>query len=117
MTAAALGLVAVWAALLVASARAADPGRARRTNLAMLAAAVLASGATCAAPVVRLVGAFHEVAGAAPADKVALLEARLDALRTVELLALLSIPILVAGGVAFASNRRRLRGAPPGPAR
>lgn len=107
----ALVLVATWITLYVAARRRAgerDAVRARGANLAMLAATVLASVGTCAAPVGALVAAFGDVARARPGEKTALLERSIDATRPISWLALASIPILVAGSVAFVSNRRRL---------
>lgn len=112
---AALVLLAAWIALLVAVSRAAasgrpaDAARGRAWNRLFLVATLLASIASCAAPIVPLLEGFDAVAVAPPAEKAALLQRVLDEDSPRMPLGPLAIAVLAAGTILFFSNGRRLR--------
>jgi hypothetical protein len=111
MVIAAIGMLVAWVALLALARVRPSTERARawKLNAGLLAGTLATSLVTCAAPIVPLVSGFEVVAVAAPADKAAVLESVIDGARPAMPVALLALPVLVIGVVAFVVNLRRLR--------
>lgn len=111
MTIAAISLLVLWiaAVLLLRSRPVSAPAPARRRNAVFLLLTVLTAYTTCAAPVVKLVAGFREVAGVAPENRAAFLERRIAATRPTMLLSVATLPVLVLGIAAVVADRRRIR--------